>query len=116
LTHLLTFDIVFTVNGVANMETVTVAMRLSKAEARQLDEQAKRLGMERPTFLKRALRRGANDLAFEGACEAYRRGDATLSRAADLAGLRLPELIARMRSAGLELSYGTEELESDLRR
>ncbi len=97
------------------MKSVTISMRLSAAEASQLERQARELGVERPTLLKRALRRGARDLLVEHACEAYRGGEVTLSRAAEMAGLSLRDMIVRMRSAGLELSYGVEELAGDLR-
>ena len=97
------------------MSTVTISMRLPKAEASRLEQFARDTGMERPTFLKRALKRGAQDLVFEQACRAYRHGEATLSRAAEIAGLSLRDMILRMHGAGLELNYGVEDLEKDLR-
>jgi predicted HTH domain antitoxin len=104
----------FTSNRGVNMESVTVSMRLSKSEAHRLAQQAREMGIERPTFLKRALRRGAEDLVFDRACDAYRRGEATLSRAAEIAGLSLRDMILRMQGANLDLSYGTEDLARDL--
>jgi predicted HTH domain antitoxin len=98
------------------MQTVTISMRLQKTEVCQLAEAARQIGMERPTFLKRALRRGVQDLMLEKACEAYRRGEATLSRAAELAGLSLREMLLRLRGAELELNYTVEDLEKDLRQ
>ncbi len=96
------------------MKSTTVSLRISTVEARQLEEQAREMGIERPTFLKRALRRGASDLLFDRACEAYRGGEVTLSRAAEIAGLSLRDMMVRMRRADLELSYGVEDLASDL--
>lgn len=96
------------------MMTVTVSMRLPKSEAGHLAQLARDMGMERPTFLKRALKRGAEDLKFEYACQAYRAGDATLSRAAEIAGLSLRDMIVRLQGAGLELNYGVADLEKDL--
>ncbi|MGH7822367.1 MAG: UPF0175 family protein [Candidatus Binatia bacterium] len=98
------------------MDSVTISMRLSRSEARRLEQQARQMGIERPTFLKRALRRGAQDLIFQRACEAYRCGEATLSRAAEMAGLGLRDMILKMKDADLELDYGTEELAKDLAR
>ena len=97
------------------MQTVTVSMRLPVAEVSRLDRLARDTGTERPTFLKRALKRGAQDIMFEQACEAYRNGAATLSRAAEIAGLGLRDMMLRMRGAGLELDYGVEDLAKDLR-
>jgi len=70
--------------------------------------------MERATLLKRAVRRGTQDLLFEEACRAYRAGEATLSRAAEIAELSLREVILRMREADLELNYGVDDLAKDL--
>jgi predicted HTH domain antitoxin len=96
------------------MRTVTISMRLPKAEAGWIARLAHDLGMERPTFLKQALKRGAADLVFERACQAYRRGEATLSRAAEMAGLTLREMVLRMQDADLELNYSVADLQKDL--
>ncbi len=105
----------FTIDNGVNMKSVTVSLRLSTAEAERLERQAREMEIERPTFLKRALRRGAADLLFERGCEAYRRGEVTLSRAAEMAGLSLRDMIVRMQRADLELSYGVADLARDLR-
>lgn len=97
------------------MKTVTISMRLPRDEVARLERLAKELGTERPTLLKRALRRGAEGLMFERACLAYRTGEATLSRAAEIAGLPLRDMILKLKANDLELSYGVEELEEDLR-
>ena len=97
------------------MQTVTISMRLPKAEVERLERLAVELGTERSTLLKRALRRGAEDLMFERAVQAYRAGEATLSRAAELAELPLRDMIRKLKDADLELNYGVEDLEKDLR-
>ncbi len=96
------------------MQTVTISMRLPKSEAGRMERVARELGMERPTFLKQALKRGAADLEFENACRAYRGGKATLSRAAEMAGLTLRDMILGMRDADLELNYSVADLQKDL--
>jgi len=96
------------------MSSVTISLRLPQSEVGRLDKLARELGTERPTFLKRALQRGASDLMFERACQAYRDGEATLSRAAEIAGITLREMMHKMRSADLELNYDVGDLERDL--
>ncbi|MFH1566402.1 MAG: hypothetical protein ABIL09_00265, partial [Gemmatimonadota bacterium] len=86
------------------MRTVTVSMRLPRDEVVRLEQLAREVGTERPTLLKRALRCGAEDLVFERACQAYRAGEATLSRAAEMARLPLRDLILRLPDADLEPS------------
>jgi predicted HTH domain antitoxin len=100
------------------MRTVTISMRLPQAEVVALEKLAQELGTElgteRPALLKRALRKGAQGLRFERACQAYRAEEATLSRAAELAGLPLRDMILRLKADDLKLSYGVEELAEDL--
>ncbi|NCC94534.1 MAG: hypothetical protein EOM10_14865 [Opitutae bacterium] len=96
------------------MKTATVSMRLPQSEIQQLVTAAALGGLDRSAFLKHALRRGARDLMLEQAVGAYRRGAATLSRAAEMAGLSLRDFMARMRSANLELTYSLDDLAKDL--
>lgn len=97
------------------MNTMTISLRLPRSEVGRLESLAREIGAERPAFLKRALQRGAAALAFENACRAYRAGEATLSRAANMAGVSLREMMCRMKSAELELNYGVDDLAKDLR-
>jgi len=97
------------------MQTITLSVRLPKEDAGKMGELARDLNMERSAFLKRALKRGAEDLRFEYACEAYRKGQASLSRAAEMAGLRVRDMLLRLRDAGLELNYDVSDLQKDIR-
>lgn len=96
------------------MTTTTISMRLPKSEVGRIEKLARELGTGRPTFLKRALQRGAADLMFERACQAYRDGEATLSRAAEIAQLTVRDMLLKMKSADLELNYGVDDLSKDL--
>ena len=96
------------------METVTVSVRLPREEALQLQELATQVGLERSTLLKQALRRGSAQVLFDHACAAYRRGEVTLSRAGELAGISLREFLIRLSSADLELNYSVSDLARDL--
>lgn len=89
-------------------------MRIPMAEADRLNRLAQDLNMEKPTFLKQAIKRGAADLVFEHACRAYRNGEATLSRAAELAGISVRELMLRMEKGGIEMNYSVADLHKDL--
>lgn len=95
--------------------TVTVSMRLTRTEAKQIERLAADIGFDRSTFMKQALRRGCADVLFEHAAQAYRRGDVTLSRAAELANVPLRGFILRLREVAIELNYGLHDLRQDLR-
>lgn len=96
------------------MKTITLSMRIPVSDAARLDKVARDLDLERPTFLKQALKRGSADLMFEGACRAYRNGEVTLSRAAEMADVTLREMLLRMQDSGLEMNYGVTDLQKDL--
>ncbi|MBN1674229.1 MAG: UPF0175 family protein [Kiritimatiellae bacterium] len=96
------------------MKTVTLSTRLTREEARRIDSLAARAGQERSAVLKRIIRRGLADLQLEEACAAYRQRRISLSRAAELAGLSLRDLLLRLPDAAVELNYGEDDLKQDL--
>jgi len=96
------------------MATVTISVRVPKAEAERWAQLARDAGMDRATLLKQALRTGCASALFEEACSRYRRGEVTLSRAAELAGLTLRDMLMHLTEAGLELRYDARDLEKDL--
>ncbi len=96
------------------MQTVTLSVRVPKSEADRWKQMAHDAGMDRTTLLKQALRTGCANALFDRACAAYRRGEITLTRAAELARLSVREMLLRMSQAGLELHYGVRDLEKDL--
>ncbi len=96
------------------MKTVTLSVRLDADEVRLMDQVAARDGLDRSAMLKRFLRRGYADYRYEEACAAYRRGEASLSRAAELAGIPLHDFLARFPETGLQLNLAPEELRREL--
>ena len=96
------------------MSTTTLSVRLPKNEVARLDRLAQAAGIERPAFVKRALQRGSEGLAFEQACRDYRDGRVTLSRAAEMAEISVRQMLMRLREADIELSYGVDDLRKDL--
>ena len=97
------------------MRTVTVSMRLPEQDAARLEKAAEEMGVERSTFFRWAMRRGAQSLMLECACDAYRKGDVTLSRAADMADVSVRDMLLRLHDQGVELNYDGDELTADLR-
>ena len=96
------------------MKTTTLSLRLNADEVRLLDEAAKHDGVDRSSLLKRFLRRGYADYRYEAACAAYRRGEATLSRAAELAGMSQYDLLIRFPADGLQLNLTADDLRREL--
>jgi predicted HTH domain antitoxin len=94
------------------MKTVPLSTRVSTEEAREVDELARRQGLDRSSFLKQVIRRGLAEVRLEEACRAYRQRRATLAKAAEIAGLTVRDLLLRM---ALELNYTVDDLEQDIR-
>jgi predicted HTH domain antitoxin len=98
------------------MGTTTISTRLDEQEARQLADLAQAADLDRATFLKQMLRRGVGEFRIEQACAAYRRGDVTLSRAAELSGVNLYDLLRRLPDLSVTLNYDLDALGSDVRQ
>ena len=96
------------------MGTVTVSVHLPQSEAARLERAAGEMGVDCSTFLTMAVRRGAQALLLDRACDAYRKGEMTLSRAAEVADLSVRSMILGLQHHGLELSYGVNDLAEDL--
>ena len=96
------------------MKTMPLSLRMDADEVKLLDQAAAHDGLDRASLLKRLLRRGYADYRYESACDAYRRGEVTLSRAAEMAGLSLYDLLARLPSDGLQLNLTADDLRQEL--
>ncbi len=96
------------------MKTMTLSLRMESAEVKQLDQAAKREGLDRASLLKRLLRRGYADYQYEKACSAYQHGEVTLSRAAEMSGISVYEMMTRLPEAGIQLNLTAEDLRREL--
>ena len=97
------------------MSTVTISMRLPRAEGEPAGAMRPRHGDGTADVLEtRAGARGAGSDIRAGV-PGLPAGRGDTSRAAEIAGLSLRDMILRMRGADLELNYGVEDLEKDLR-
>ncbi len=98
------------------MGTVTLSTRLTEEEAARIDQLAVELGLDRGSLLKQLIRKGYRDLQIEMALNAYRQGTITLSRAAEIAGLSLRDILLRLPEQSIELNYDVAELNRELGR
>jgi len=97
------------------MTSVTLSTRMTPEELAQFDALAEMAGSDRSGLLKSLVRRGMKELRMENAVAAFRREQATLSRAAEIAGLPLWEFVSQMGTNNIDLHYDVEDFESDLR-
>ena len=96
------------------MSTVTLSTRLAREEAKRIDELAAQLGLDRGALLKQLIRKWYSDIQRERALDSYRHGTITLSRAAEIAGLSLRDLLLLLPEESLELNYDLPELQTDM--
>jgi len=101
---------------VYTMKTMTLSFRMEADEVRMLDEAAARDGLDRASFLKRLLRRGYADYRYETACAAYRKQEVSLSRAAEMAGMSVYDLLSRFPADNMQLNLTAEDLRQELAR
>ena len=96
------------------MASPTISTRLEPDEVALLESLVELSGSDRSALVRSLLRRGMKEKRLDEAVNAYRHRTATLSRAAEIAGLPVWDFLARMESESLDLHYGIEDFDADL--
>ena len=96
------------------MKTIPISTRLDENEAKIIDQFAKEDGLDRSTFLKKLLKKGLEEYKLTKALTLYRRGSISLSRAAEITGLALRDLVSRLPETNSELNYYPDDLKQDI--
>jgi len=96
------------------MKTTALSVRMNESEAQQVDACAKQSGLDRSALLKQLIRTGLKQYKMEQAVRAYRAQEISLSRAAEIADIDIRDFLSRMKTTGLELNYGIDDLNADL--
>lgn len=96
------------------MPAATISTRLETEEMELLDSLAHLSGQEQASLVRTILKKGLDELRLELAINQYREEKVSLSRAAEIAGLSLWDLIARMKPLSIDLPIDDVELQRDL--
>ncbi len=96
------------------MKTITLSTRLDEDDAKMIDQFAKDNGLDQSTFLKQLLRKGLDEYKFNKAINECRQGKISLSRAADISGLNIRDMISRLPEMNVELNYNIDDLSHDI--
>ncbi len=96
------------------MSSVILSTQLEKGEAEKIDALANEMGLDRGALLKHLILKGYSNIQTEKALHAYRQGTISLSRAAEIAGLSIRDILLRLPEESIELNYDLKELERDL--
>ena len=92
-----------------------VSARLPKEMVRFIEEIAREERVDKSTILERALEHYLREWRINKAVELYRDGLITLSRAAEIAGVSIWEMIDVLAQKKVILQYGVEDFEEDLK-
>lgn len=92
-----------------------VSARLPREMVKLIEEIAREEKIDKSTVVERALEHYIREWRLNKAVESYRDGLVTLSRAAEIAGVSIWEMIDVLVQKKVTLQYSVEDLEEDLR-
>ena len=95
--------------------TEVVSARLPKVMVKIIEEIAREEKVDKSTILNRALDHYIREWKLRKAIESYREGLITLSRAAEIAGVSIWEMIDILAERKIQPQYDIEDLEEDLK-
>jgi len=90
-------------------ETTSVGVRLPKQILKYVEEQAKRENVDRSVMMRRFMERGIEEFKKDKAASLYAQGKLSISGAADMATLTIPEMVQFLVERGYRSSYSLED-------
>lgn len=94
----------------------SIGVRVPDELLEKLDRLADEEGLDRSTVIRQLLERGYRDYLVDQATDRYRRGEVTMSEAADLAGLTVWEMERALVGDGYTASYTIGDLDREAER
>lgn len=92
----------------------TVAARVPPELERIIAEVAKIEGVDRSTALRKLVQKGAQEWRKERALELLKRGEVSLWKASEIAGVTLWEMVDTVNEAGTQwVRYSSEDIERE---
>lgn len=93
----------------------TIAARVDKKVERFISDVMKTEGLDKSSTLRKLLKKGIDQWRLERAIDALRSGKATLSKAAEMAGISLYEMVDIVREKKIDyIHISKADLEEDL--
>ena len=90
-------------------ETTSVGVRLSKKVLAYIDKQAKLDSVDRSVVIRRLVERGAAELEKERAAKSYMEGKISISGAAEIADITIPEMVDYLVCKGYRSEYSVDD-------
>jgi predicted HTH domain antitoxin len=96
------------------MSLEAVTARLPREMLREVERLAEEMKVDRSELIRRLLGSALQEKRVEKAILAYREGNVTLWKAADMAGLSLREMMKLASEKKIPVSYTLEDLRRDI--
>jgi len=90
-------------------ETTSVGVRLSKKFLEYIDKEAERESVDRSVIIRRLVERGAVELEKEKAAKQYMEGKISISGAAEMTKLTIPEMVDYLVGKGFKSEYSVDD-------
>ena len=89
-------------------------LRIPEEDSKYLEERSKREKIPKAVLARKLLHEKILEERFSEAVQKYLKGEISLGKAAENAGLSIREFIARLASLGIVIRYSKDLLEADL--
>lgn len=90
-------------------ETTSIGVRLSKNVLDYIESEAKKENVDRSVIIRRLMDKGIAELKKENAADLYMEGKTSISGAAEMASLTIPEMVEYLVSKGYKSDYSVED-------
>lgn len=90
-------------------ETASVGVRLPKDVLKYVEEQARRENVDRSVMIRRFMEKGIAEFRKERAAALYVEGKTSISGAAEMASLTIPEMVKFLVDKGYRSNYSLED-------
>jgi predicted HTH domain antitoxin len=90
-------------------ETTSVGVRLPKRVLEYIDKEAERQSVDRSVIIRRLVEIGAAELEKEKSAKLYMEGKISISGAAEIARLTIPEMVDYLVCKGFRSEYSVED-------
>ena len=90
-------------------ETVSVGVRLPKRVLEYIDKEAEKESVDRSVVIRRLIEKGTAEFKKEKAAKLYVEGKISISGAAEIAGLMIPEMVDYLVCKGFRSEYSIDD-------
>ena len=90
-------------------KTVSIGVRLPKELLDYIEEEAEKENVDRTTIIRRLMAKGIAESKKERAAHLYMEGKTSISGAAEMAALTIPEIVEYLVDKGHKSSYSLED-------